>query len=87
MTATEYIILVDSQDREMGLAENEIDHVLVAMASADVKITPNPKEVFAYRWITIDHLQLELSTYPERFMPWFEKALIMAKNYHAALNQ
>lgn len=66
---------------ENGLFENEIDHVLVGNISNDTPISPNPKEIHAYRWITIPALQEELATRPEKFTPWLSKALdIVTKN-------
>lgn len=61
-----------------GLSENEIDHVLVGMLPENVTIKPNPKEIHAYRWITIEGLQKELREHPEQFTPWLEGALELA---------
>lgn len=58
-----------------GLFENEIDHVLVGTITSDILIRPSPKEIHAYRWVTLDMLQQELSTQPKIFTPWLSKAL------------
>lgn len=63
-----------------GLSENEIDHVLVGTILFDARITPDPKEVHAYRWIMMDDLQRELTVNPERFTPWLERALEMVRD-------
>lgn len=62
-----------------GLAEHEIDHVLIGTVADDIVVKPNPDEVHAFRWITLDDLQSELTSYPERFTPWLEKALALVK--------
>ncbi len=62
-----------------GLSENEIDHVLVASVPADVKIMPNPDEIHALRWISVETCEKELADHPEQFTPWFKQALNLAK--------
>jgi isopentenyl-diphosphate delta-isomerase type 1 len=62
-----------------GLSENEIDHVLVGIVPVDIEVKPNPEEIHAYRWITVDALQEELATHPDQFTPWFAKALQVAR--------
>lgn len=57
-----------------GLTENEIDHVLVGHINQQI-ITPNDKEVAAYRWITIAELRKELAKTPDQFTPWLKLAL------------
>lgn len=58
-----------------GLAENEIDHVLLGWIDDSTHIHPHPDEVHAYRWISIAELQQELAAHPEQFTPWLEQAL------------
>ena len=60
-----------------GLSENEIDHVLVGSISADTVIKPNPDEIHAVRWVTVEDLQRELTQQPELFTPWLAEALRM----------
>ena len=59
---------------ENGLTENEFDHVVTG-EWINEEITPNPKEVQAYRWITIPKLKIEIEEDPSRFTPWLLKAL------------
>lgn len=61
-----------------GLSENEIDHVLTGVVSSDINILPDPEEVSAYRWITLDTLKEELAAHPEKFTPWLAQALSLA---------
>lgn len=61
-----------------ALSEHEIDHVLVGRISADTLVEPNPDEVNAYRWITVDKLREELHAHPEKFTPWLLQALEIA---------
>lgn len=60
-----------------GLVEHEIDHVLVGEIE-NREIKPNPLEVAAYRWETVEAIQQELVTSPERYTPWFAQALTIA---------
>lgn len=62
-----------------GLSENEIDHVLVGFVAPDKEIHPNPEEINAHRWINIQALQAELQAQPDKFTPWFTKALKMVQ--------
>ena len=57
-----------------GLTENEIDYVLAGTLENAV-FHPNPHEVQAYRWITLDELKQELATHPKQFTAWFKQAL------------
>jgi isopentenyl-diphosphate delta-isomerase len=63
---------------ENGLSEHEIDHVLIGTLSSDQHVQPNPEEVHAYKWQSLDALQEELSMHSERFTAWFAEALKMA---------
>jgi isopentenyl-diphosphate Delta-isomerase len=58
-----------------GLSEHELDHVLIGEVSGDLIIQPNLDEVHALRWVTVSDLKVELTSNPERFTPWLEKAL------------
>lgn len=63
-----------------ALSENEIDHVLLGMILANSKIDPNPQEIQAYRWITLENLEQELAVDPKQFTPWLAQALGIVKN-------
>ena len=58
-----------------GLAEHEIDHVLVGEVAADCVVQPNAEEVQAWRWVTVAVLQAEIENEPEKFTPWLKQAL------------
>ncbi|OGT55130.1 MAG: isopentenyl-diphosphate delta-isomerase [Gammaproteobacteria bacterium RIFCSPHIGHO2_12_FULL_42_10] len=58
-----------------GLSENEVDHVLVGTLTPDIILKPNPHEVHATRWITIDSLQQALTTHRDQYTPWLKQAL------------
>lgn len=62
-----------------GLSENEIDHVLVGKWPTNLAFTPNPAEVMATRWVTLETLERELSQHPEQFTPWLKGALALVK--------
>jgi isopentenyl-diphosphate delta-isomerase type 1 len=57
-----------------GLTENEIDYVLIGKIDHD-NIVLNPAEAQALRWITLPELEKEMKETPEKFTPWFAKAL------------
>ena len=51
-----------------GLAEHEYDHVLVGRPAGDV--SPDPSEVMAVRWVSVDDVAAERADHPERFSAW-----------------
>lgn len=56
-----------------GLIENEYDHIFLGTYSGDVH--PNPDEVQAYQYISLDKLQVWMTSEPESFTPWLHLAL------------
>lgn len=61
-----------------GLSENELDHVLVAMADETLVIEPNPNEVESIDWVPITKLEERLETSPEAYTPWLKQAFQVA---------
>lgn len=59
-----------------GLVEYEYDHVLIAHVTDDPD--PNPSEVQATRWASVDELAAELAQHPERFCAWAFTVLTLA---------
>ncbi len=59
-------------------SEHEHDTVLVGKASRQVVVKPDPAEVAAWRWITVDELQGDLEDRPELYVPWLPPALRLA---------
>lgn len=55
-----------------GLIEHEVVEVYLAHAPGDLKLTPNPNEVMATRWIDYDQLVEEVSRAPDQFTPWLQ---------------
>lgn len=55
-----------------GLAEHELDHVLVGRF--DGAPLPNPAEVCDWRWVDSATLMKEMATDSERFTVWFREA-------------
>ncbi|MFZ2315219.1 MAG: isopentenyl-diphosphate Delta-isomerase [Gammaproteobacteria bacterium] len=62
-----------------GLAENEMDHVLLGFIPAEIAFTINPEEVHTSRWVTIPALEEELAANAEQFTPWLKLALDIVK--------
>lgn len=58
-------------DKEFG--ENEIDHVF--MGQFDGVIKPNKDEIEDWRFISIEELSDDVQKNPQKFTPWFIKAL------------
>jgi len=53
-----------------NMVEHEVVDIFIADAPADLKVTPNPEEVAATRWIDLYDLAAEVARWPERFTPW-----------------
>ena len=62
-----------AHDPKSKLTEWEIDHVFVGFT--DDQPQPNPKEVNAWGWITLDDLFTHLENGREAFTPWFPIAI------------
>jgi len=60
-----------------GLTENEIDHVFIGMMKSEI-INPHPEEIQAYRWTTIQNLNMVIQETPHQFTPWLRQALNIA---------
>jgi isopentenyl-diphosphate delta-isomerase len=60
------------------LEEHELDHVLVGRHEGDPR--PAASEVDAWRWVAPAEAVAELAAGPERFTPWFARALDLATN-------
>lgn len=58
-----------------GLAEHELDHVLLGEYSGPVR--PDPMEIAQVRWIDLEELQRDLQAFPQRYTPWFPPALTL----------
>ena len=56
---------------DTGLIENEMLHLFVGTTEQQ-KFSPNPEEVMAWRWISIDDLKKEVEMRPEQFSFWFQ---------------
>jgi isopentenyl-diphosphate Delta-isomerase len=56
-----------------GLIEHELDHLFVGRF--DGSPSPDPAEVAAWRWGSLDAIEHELSTRPDEFAAWFPAAL------------
>jgi len=53
-----------------GLIEHEVAAIFIAQADQNLKITPNPDEVMATRWVDYATLLAEIETTPDAFTPW-----------------
>lgn len=53
-----------------GMIEHEVVQVYVAEAADDMPLAPNPDEVMATEWMTLDALNKAVAETPERFTPW-----------------
>jgi isopentenyl-diphosphate delta-isomerase len=62
-----------------GLSEHEIDHVLIGEVAADSVVRPNPEEVHAYTWVSVEDLEQGIRTNPDKFTQWLKEALEKAK--------
>ncbi len=53
-----------------GLYEHELDHVFVG--NYEGEISPNPKEVKALKWITVNELTQDMQENREEYTVWFQ---------------
>lgn len=53
-----------------GLIEHEVVDIFVAELDQQPEITPNPDEVMAVTWVTLDELREQIAETPDRFTPW-----------------
>ena len=53
-----------------GLVEHEVVSLFTAEAPAGLEPVPDPKEVAALRWVTLDALRTEIAARPGAFTPW-----------------
>jgi isopentenyl-diphosphate Delta-isomerase len=53
-----------------ALVEHEVVSLFVAEASASLRLSPDPGEVEAVRWIAVEDLRAEVAAAPEAFTPW-----------------
>ncbi|MGD9578873.1 MAG: isopentenyl-diphosphate Delta-isomerase [Syntrophorhabdus sp.] len=58
-------------DKEFG--ENEIDHVFVGQFDGVIK--SNKDEIEDWRFVSIEELSDDVHKHPQKFTPWFKKAL------------
>ncbi|MCE3295801.1 MAG: isopentenyl-diphosphate Delta-isomerase [Crocinitomicaceae bacterium] len=56
---------------ENNLTEHELDHVFIGEFNGEFK--PNPEEVFASRWISLNELREDIRLHPENYTFWFKK--------------
>jgi isopentenyl-diphosphate delta-isomerase len=68
-----------AHDPASGLVERELDHVLVARATGEVR--RDPAEVAEFRWVALDAVADELAARPDTFTPWFAPALAIARDH------
>ncbi len=59
------------------LTEHELDHVLIGTTTQQ-EFNFNPEEVQNTKWIKVSELQQDLQQNPEKYTPWFSKALQIA---------
>ncbi|MEM9708954.1 MAG: isopentenyl-diphosphate Delta-isomerase [Pseudomonadota bacterium] len=53
-----------------GLIEHEVVEIYAAEATENLKVTPNPDEVEAYRWTHIDELRRDVVARAALYTPW-----------------
>jgi len=63
---------------ENGLTEHEYDHILVGQYDEDPK--PNPEEVNAWKWVSLEEVKEDMKRNPEVYTEWFK--IIFDKYYN-----
>jgi isopentenyl-diphosphate delta-isomerase len=64
-----------------GLFEHEFDHVFVGHFEGEM--VPNPEEVAACCYKSIDEIKADLDTSAHKYTPWFKIALPLVEKYIA----
>lgn len=59
-----------AEDPATGRVEYEYDHVLLGSVDADPPVRPDPQEVAAVRWVSIDEVHADLREQPRAYAPW-----------------
>ena len=62
-----------AMDLHSGLAERELDHVLVGTLAGEV--APDPNEIDELCWVDCEQLVQDVGDRPERYTPWFRLML------------
>jgi len=53
-----------------GLTEHEVVDIFVAAAPEGLRVTPDPDEVMAVKWVDFYDLAAQVSRRPDEFTPW-----------------
>lgn len=65
-----------------GLTEHEFDHILVGNFNDVPNL--NPREVSAWKWMTLEDVQKDMRNHPERYTEWFK---IIFDKYYQSIQQ
>jgi isopentenyl-diphosphate delta-isomerase len=69
-----------------GLTEHEVVSVFVGDATeGDLAITPNPEEVHATEWVTLEALRARINADPSAYTPWL--AIYLSQHADQIFNQ
>lgn len=60
----------------VGLIEHEYDHVFFGHFTSTPHV--NPQEVSTWKWVTREQLLTDVSSFPDRYTPWFR--IMLQKN-------
>lgn len=72
-------------DLDNGLIEHEYDEVFYGTYEGE--FSPNPGEVEAYRYVSIQEIKEEIRMNPNLFTPWFRLLLERISEYHSSLRR
>ncbi|HCO66929.1 MAG TPA: isopentenyl-diphosphate delta-isomerase [Dysgonomonas sp.] len=61
---------------ENGLTEHEIDYIFIGQTDDEPVI--NPDEVSEYKYMSLDELEKDIASYPEKYTTWLS---IISRNY------
>jgi len=66
-----------------GLTENELDYVYVGEFDSDPN--PNPAEVQAWKYISLNQLKKEIEENGDQYTPWFKMLMPKVEEHYASL--
>lgn len=63
-----------------GLTEHEVVDIFVAFTDASLRITPDPDEAMAVKWVDLNDLAAQVARRPFEFTPWLR--IYLAEHRH-----
>lgn len=73
------------EELDNNMIEHELDHVFIGMTD-NPDFLPNPTEVKKGKWLSLEFIQRELHSNPDKYTAWFPAVFITVLDYIKTLN-